>query len=93
MSWQERVSSATQFLREVRQELRKVTWPKREEVLRATLMTLVATVIIAIYLGFTDFILQNGFRPLFTGGVNLWTLVMMVYFGGLTYLIYLTTRE
>jgi preprotein translocase SecE subunit len=93
MAWQEKFSSAVEFFQEVRQELRKVNWPKREEVTRATIMTLVATFIIAIYLGFTDFVLQNGIRPLFTGTVSFWTLVMFAYFGGLTYLIYLTTKE
>ena len=93
MSWQEQWTKAVQFLDEVRLEMRKVAWPKREEVVRATIMTLVATLVIAVYLGFTDFVLQNGIRPLFTGGFGIWTLFMLAFFGGITYVIYLTSRE
>lgn len=45
-----------QFLREVRQELKKVAWPTRSEVLNYTVVVLVATAfLIAITLAF-DFV-------------------------------------
>jgi len=93
MAWQAKLDTAVEFLKEIRVELRKVTWPKRDEIVRATLMTLVATVVIAVYLGFTDFVLQNGIRPLFTGTVGVWTIFMVAYFGLISYLVYLTTKE
>jgi preprotein translocase subunit SecE len=93
MPWQDKATAAVEFVREVRVELRKVSWPKRDEVFRATLMTLVATLIVALYLGFTDFLLQNGIRPLFTGTANVWTLLLLAYFGTILYLVYLTTKE
>jgi preprotein translocase subunit SecE len=93
MPWQEKASEVVLFFKEVRQELRKVSWPKREDVFRATLMTLVATLLLSIYLGLTDFLLQNGIRPLFIGTVNVWTLILVAYFGGILYIAYLTTKD
>jgi len=43
-----------QFLREVRTELKKVTWPSRKDTLSGTLVVLVAVFIIAIFLGIVD---------------------------------------
>ncbi|HMK74996.1 MAG TPA: preprotein translocase subunit SecE [Thermodesulfobacteriota bacterium] len=45
---------AIQFLREVRTELKKVTWPSRKDTLSGTLVVLVAVFIIAIFLGIVD---------------------------------------
>ncbi|MGO8988354.1 MAG: preprotein translocase subunit SecE [bacterium] len=45
---------AIQFLREVRTEIKKVTWPSRKDTLSATLVVLVAVFIIATFLGIVD---------------------------------------
>ena len=42
------------FLNEVRGELKKVTWPKRKEVLKLTLIVLLISGIIALYVGVLD---------------------------------------
>jgi preprotein translocase subunit SecE len=46
------------FLREVRVELKKVTWPTRKEALASTLVVLVLTFISALYLFGIDGILR-----------------------------------
>ena len=46
--------SAKQFLREVRTELKKVTWPSRKDTLSGTAVVLVAVFVIAIFLGIVD---------------------------------------
>ena len=46
--------AAIQFLREVRTEIKKVTWPSRKDTLSATLVVLVAVFIIATFLGIVD---------------------------------------
>lgn len=51
-----------QFLREVRTELSKVTWPTRKEILAATAVVVVFTLISSIYLGFVDFIISKLIR-------------------------------
>ena len=42
------------FLRDVRSEVKKVTWPTRKETLASTAVVIIAVVIIAIYLGLVD---------------------------------------
>jgi preprotein translocase subunit SecE len=43
-----------QFLREVKTELKKVTWPQKKETVASTSIVLVIVIIIAIFLGFVD---------------------------------------
>ena len=45
------------FLREVRAELNKVTWPKRTEVRGTTIVVLVTCVIFGVYLWFVDVVM------------------------------------
>ena len=47
-----------EFLRESQFEMRKVTWPTREETLRTTLIVAVVVVIIALVLGVIDVVLK-----------------------------------
>jgi preprotein translocase subunit SecE len=48
-----------QFFREVKVELQKVTFPTRQETMGSTIVVLVLTVIIAVYLGFSDWALAR----------------------------------
>lgn len=42
------------FLREVRVEMSKVTWPPRQELIQATMVVIVAVTIAAAYIGVLD---------------------------------------
>jgi len=53
------------FFREVRQEMKKVTWPTRGEVSGSTGIVIVGVIIIAIYLGIINAILQQVMRRLY----------------------------
>ena len=44
----------TSFLREVRAELKKVTWPSRNEVYNTTIVVIFATIFFGFYLFFMD---------------------------------------
>jgi preprotein translocase subunit SecE len=44
------------FLTEVRQELKKVTWPTRKETIRFTLMVVFISLGVAFFLGAADFV-------------------------------------
>lgn len=44
------------FLRESRQELKRVNWPTRQETIRYTLFVIGISLVIAIFLGVFDFI-------------------------------------
>ncbi|MCF8093903.1 MAG: preprotein translocase subunit SecE [Desulfobacteraceae bacterium] len=48
-----------QFLREVKVELARVTWPSRKETVGTTAVVLVFVFIIAIFLGAVDFVLSS----------------------------------
>jgi len=47
------------FLRETRDELNKVVWPKREEVIRLTGVVILVSILVGLFLGGTDFILTK----------------------------------
>lgn len=51
----ERIS---RFLREVRNELSKVTWPSRKEILASTAVVLVFVLISSVYLGAVDWLIS-----------------------------------
>lgn len=53
-SMREKYEGAKQFLREVKTELKKVTWPSRKDTLSGTAVVLVAVFIIALFLGIVD---------------------------------------
>lgn len=46
----------TKFLREVRGEMRKVSWPNRKELVTYTIVVLVTVVIVAVFTGVVDVI-------------------------------------
>jgi preprotein translocase subunit SecE len=48
-----------QFLREVRTEMKKVTWPSRKETLASTGVVLIIVFFISVYLGLVDFVLSR----------------------------------
>lgn len=49
-------TSATQFFKEVRSELRKVAWPTREELIRYSIIVLVAIVALTIFVTALDWV-------------------------------------
>jgi len=53
------------FFKESFGELKKVTWPSREEVTSSTKVVLVSTILIAIVLGLVDYLIFRGIDLLF----------------------------
>jgi preprotein translocase subunit SecE len=47
------------FLKEVKDELRKVVWPTKNEVIRLTAVVIIVSLIVGIYLGAIDFLLTK----------------------------------
>ncbi len=54
------------FLREVRSEMTKVTWPTTTELKGQTLVVIIAVLLIAAFIGIVDLILNNAIRLLVT---------------------------
>jgi len=50
------LNKITQFLKEVRQELRKVSWPSRQETIKYTMIVIGVSLAVAIFLGGLDFL-------------------------------------
>lgn len=48
------------FLKEVRIELAKVSWPKREELWESTLIVIVVSLMMAVFIGAVDILLSRG---------------------------------
>jgi preprotein translocase subunit SecE len=53
---------AVTFLSEVSAELRKVHWPSRKETYAATVVVVVVTFIVALFLGVADFAISHVVR-------------------------------
>ena len=51
--------TTVQFLREVWVELKKVNWPQRKEVMGSTAVVILASFIVAFFLGAVDLVLQK----------------------------------
>ncbi|OGE81099.1 MAG: preprotein translocase subunit SecE [Candidatus Doudnabacteria bacterium RIFCSPLOWO2_02_FULL_48_8] len=49
------MTNPIQFLKEAKNELFKVVWPKRPEILRITLAVIIISLVIAVFLGAVDF--------------------------------------
>ncbi len=56
------VDKSMQFLREVKIELKKVTWPSRKQTIGSTAVVIILVVIISIFLGMVDFGLSSLIR-------------------------------
>ncbi len=47
------------FLKEARAELKKVTWTTKDELIGSTIMVLIVTAILALFIGSCDFLLSR----------------------------------
>jgi preprotein translocase subunit SecE len=70
MNWwnklRERVASLPRFIREVRSEMSKVSFPSRDEVMGTTIVVLLASFIFAVYLWLADLVIVQLFKVIGT---------------------------
>jgi preprotein translocase subunit SecE len=52
-------SRAAEFLTSARAEMKKVTWPTRDELVKATRMILILAIVMGLMIGFLDLLLQK----------------------------------
>ena len=55
-----RFERARLFLSEVRNELKRVTWPSQKEVYATTFVVILTSVFFGLYLSIVDFVLNSG---------------------------------
>lgn len=63
------IEPVLRYLRDTRAELRKVTWPTREEAWKLTLIVLGTVIVMAIILGAADFIFGRIMQGIIVGNV------------------------
>lgn len=51
-------------------ELRKVTWPTKDELIGSTIVTVVVSLIVAIFIGIVDRVLTLVIQAIFGSGVG-----------------------
>jgi preprotein translocase subunit SecE len=52
------------FFKETRQELNKVAWPERDELIGSSIVVILTTFLLALFIGSIDFILSIAVRVL-----------------------------
>lgn len=52
-------SKIKKFIKEVKYELTKVTWSSRKELVGSTIVVIVVSIIVALYIGIVDYGLTN----------------------------------
>ncbi len=55
-------TNPAEFVRQVRQEVSKVTWPSRKELITSTIMVLVMVVIASLFFLLVDSVLSKGIQ-------------------------------
>ena len=58
------------FLKEVLAELRKVTWPTKEELIGSTIVTVVVSLVVAVFIGIVDRVLTIIIQMIFGAGIG-----------------------
>ena len=82
----------SKYFKETRAELRKVTWPTREESINLTTIIVVVTVAVAIFLGLLDFIFQQVVAGILAADF-VWIGLAIVLFVGGSAAFYFNNRQ
>jgi preprotein translocase subunit SecE len=64
------VEKIKQYLKDTLAEMRKMTWPTKDEMIGSTTIVIVVSLIVAIFIGAVDRILTFLIRTIFGGGVG-----------------------
>jgi preprotein translocase subunit SecE len=62
MAWTEQVR---EFVNDVRVEVGRVSWPTREELRDSTIVVIVTVLLVAVFVGIVDFVLNRAVGLLF----------------------------
>jgi preprotein translocase subunit SecE len=61
-------TSPTEFIQQVQQETRKVTWPSWKETRMTTLMVFVMVVLVSVFLSVADWVIGTAMKAILGGG-------------------------
>ena len=60
-------TSPVEFVQEVRDEAKKITWPSRKEIMVSTVMVMIMVTAAALFFLLVDFVLKQGIDKLLLG--------------------------
>jgi preprotein translocase subunit SecE len=60
------VKRLVSFIREAKAELKKVTWPGKQQIWHSTLIVIIFTLLVSIYLGVIDMVLTGILSSVFS---------------------------
>jgi preprotein translocase subunit SecE len=60
-------TSPAEFIQEVRDEAKKITWPSRKEVMISTVMVMIMVTAASMFFLLVDFVLKQGIDKLLLG--------------------------
>jgi preprotein translocase subunit SecE len=58
------------YLKETAGELRKMTWPTKQELIGSTVVVIVVSLVVAVFIGIVDRVLAAIVRVIFGGGLG-----------------------
>lgn len=61
------MSKIWKFIREARQELKKVNWPSRKELIESTKVVIVSSLLMILFIGLVDYVYSKLINLLFKG--------------------------
>jgi preprotein translocase subunit SecE len=82
------IGPIARYFRDTRAELRKVTWPSREEAWHLTLIVLGATVGMSIILGLSDFVFSKVMQGIVTSNLIWIGVGVLIIVGGVAVVIF-----
>jgi preprotein translocase subunit SecE len=85
-------NAVVRYFKETRAELRKVTWPTREETKTLTTIIVIVTVAMAIFLGLLDYLFQTVVAGIITGSLIQIGFAVILFVGG-TAAFYLNAQQ
>jgi preprotein translocase subunit SecE len=62
------VARVKEFVQDVLAEFRKVSWPSRQELINSTVVVIVVTVVLSLFLGGVDIVLARAVEWILGGG-------------------------
>jgi preprotein translocase subunit SecE len=62
------VARVKEFVQDVLAEFRKVSWPTRQELINSTVVVIVVTVVLSLFLGGVDIVLARAVEWILGGG-------------------------
>lgn len=75
-------NAVVRYLKETRAELRKVTWPTREETKNLTTIIVLVTLGMAIFLGLLDYVFQVVVAGIISGDFIRIVVAVVLFLGG-----------